>query len=403
MRGPRVAIVHDWLPVFGGAERVLEQILSLFPSADLFSLVDLLSHADRQFLRGKPVRTSFLQKFGWIRRHYRKFLPLMPLAIERFQLREYDLVISSSYAVAKGVITHPDQLHICYCHSPMRYVWDLQEQYLRESNLHRGLRGCLARMVLGRMRRWDVKTHARVHHFIANSQFVRQRIASAYGRDATVIHPPVSVEDFTLGARRGKHYVTASRLVPYKMTHLMVEAFNRMPDLELRIVGDGPEFARLAKSAGPNVRLLGHQPTERLRQELQTAQAFIFAAKEDFGIAPVEAQACGTPVIAYGAGGALETVVDGITGRFFPEQTPESLMTAVRAFERERTCFRPEVIREHARHFSAARFRRELATEIALRWRERFGGELEMADGAGDDDRKPEEEAGCVQRLGASI
>jgi len=303
----------------------------------------------------------------------------MPLAIERFRLQEYDLVISSSYAVAKGIRTHPGQLHVCYCHSPMRYVWDLQEQYLRESGLHRGWRGWLARQVLARMRRWDVKTHPRVHHFIANSHFIRQRIATAYGREAAVIHPPVAVEDFTPGDTRGTHYVTASRLVPYKMIHVIVEAFHRMPNLELRVIGEGPEYARLAAAAQGNVRLLGHQPFARLREELQTARAFVFAAKEDFGIAPVEAQACGTPVIAYGAGGSLETVADGVSGLFFPEQSAESLVATVRVFESSRERFQPRAIREQALRFSPERFRRELLGEVSLRWEEKFGRPFDAA------------------------
>lgn len=379
MAGPRIAIVHDWLPVFGGAERVLEQILAVFPTADVFSLVDLLSPEDRVFLRGKPVRTSFLQRFGWVRRNYRKFLPLMPFAITRFNLSSYDLVLSSSYAVAKGVVTRPRQLHVCYCHSPMRYVWDLQDQYLREAGLDRGIRNWLARGVLHCLRRWDVRSHRRVDFFIANSGFVRQRIARAYRREATVIHPPVDVDRFTLQQEKGAHYVTASRLVSYKMIHLLVQAFNQMPDLRLRVVGDGPEFQRIAAAAGPNVQMLGHQSAANLRAELQSARAFLFAALEDFGIAPVEAQACGTPVIAFGQGGALETVVSGRTGMFFEEQTPASVVRAVRSFEQRRGRFIPENIREHALQFRAVRFRSELFAEVEACSRRKFGRSLHEA------------------------
>jgi glycosyltransferase involved in cell wall biosynthesis len=379
MNGPRIAIVHDWLPVFGGAERVLEQILAVFPTADVFTLVDLLSQQDRVFLRGKSVRTSFLQRFGWVRRNYRKFLPLMPLAITRFNLSRYDLILSSSYAVAKGVVTRPRQLHVCYCHSPMRYVWDLQEQYLREAGLDRGLRGWLARGVLSCMRRWDVRSHRRVDSFIANSQFVRQRIARAYDREATVIHPPVDVEQFTPSSSKGSHYVTASRLVSYKMIHLLVQAFNRMPDLELRVIGEGPEFERISAVAAPNVKMLGHQSAENLRSQLQGARAFVFAALEDFGIAPVEAQACGTPVIAFGQGGALETVVPGETGLFFDEQTPASVVGAVRRFEAQRESFSPETIRRHALQFRAARFRSEFAAEVEACAQKKFNRSLEDA------------------------
>jgi glycosyltransferase involved in cell wall biosynthesis len=357
----RTAIVHDWLVTYAGAERVLEQLLVLYPDADLYSLIDFMPESERAFLGGRPIRTSFLQRIPGVRRGYRRFLPLMPLAIEQFDLSSYDLVLSSSYAVAKGVLTGPDQLHVCYCHSPMRYAWDLQEQYLREAGLDRGIRSWLARYLLHRMRLWDYRTANGVDQFIANSHFVAQRIRKFYRRDAVVIHPPVDTDAFTPGGVRQNFYVTASRLVPYKRMDLVVEAFTHMPHRRLVVIGDGPEASRVSGKAGPNVRLLGRQPQAVLREHLQQARGFVFAAEEDFGIAPVEALACGTPVIAYGKGGALETV-DGLhhqspTGVFFDQQTAAAIEEAVEQFESEEQRFSPIACRESALRFGVDRFR----------------------------------------------
>ena len=358
----RVAIVHDWLVTYAGAERVLEQMLQLYPDADLHSLIDFMPQAERGFLEGRPIRTSFLQWLPGIRRRYRGFLPLMPLAVEQFDLSSYDLVLSSSYAVAKGVVTGADQLHVCYCHSPMRYAWDLQHQYLREAGLDRGVRSWLARYLLHRMRLWDYRTAAGVDDFIANSHFVARRIAKFYRREAAVIYPPVDIETFAPGDGKQDYYVTASRLVPYKRVDLVVEAFTGMPGRRLVVIGDGPEARRVAAKAGPNIELLGQQPLAALRGHLQRARAFVFAAEEDFGIAPVEALACGTPVVAYGKGGALETV-DGPdcaapTGVFFYDQAPLAIQEAVERFERDEGRFSPLACRASALRFSAETFRR---------------------------------------------
>ncbi len=338
----------------------------------MFSLIDLLPPSERVFLKGK-LRTSFLQRWGWVRRNYRSFLPLMPLAIEQFELGEYDLIISSSYAVAKGVITGPGQLHVCYCHSPMRYAWDLQHQYLRESRLDRGLASVFARFLLHYLRQWDVQTSNRVDHFIANSQFIRERIHTIYRRPATVINPPVDVDKFSLCEIKSDYYVAASRLVPYKMIGVIIEAFNRMPERELRVIGDGPQLKEFQRLAGPNVKLLGHQPFEALRRQLQGAAAYVCAALEDFGILPVEAQACGTPVIAYGRGGVRESVVAGSTGLFFYEQTPEAIMQAVANFDRQKESFVPSTIRLNAERFSVRRFRESIQKEIEACWISKYG------------------------------
>jgi glycosyltransferase involved in cell wall biosynthesis len=367
----KVALVHDWLVTYAGAERVLEQMLATFPDADVFSLIDFVPAAERAFLQGRVVHTSFLQRIPGMRRGYRRFLPLMPLAIEQFDLSGYDLVLSSSYAVAKGVLTGPDQLHICLCYSPMRYAWDLQHQYLRETGLDRGVRGALARWVLHRMRMWDVRSSVGVDDFIAISQYIARRIWKAYHREATVIYPPVDVDAFTPGGSREDFYVTASRMVPYKRIDLIVEAFAAMPQRRLIVIGDGPEAARIRARGGPNIQFLGYQPFEVLHDHLRRARAFVFAAEEDFGIAPLEAQACGTPVIAYGKGGVLETI-PGLdcpqpTGVLFREQTSEAICRAVDALEGEMARLTPEACRRNALRFDSARFRREFEQHVQER------------------------------------
>jgi len=369
----KIAIVHDWLVTYAGAERVLEQMLDVYPDADLYSLIDFLPDTERQFLRGKPVGTSFLQHIPGIRRGYRRFLPLMPLAIEQFDLSAYDLVVSSSYAVAKGVLTGPDQPHLCMCYSPARYAWDLQDQYLRETGLDRGVRGMLARWMLHRFRLWDARTANGVDRFIAISQFIARRIWKAYRRQSTVIYPPVDVEGFTPGGTCDDFYVTASRLVPYKRVDLIVEAFAAMPERRLVVIGDGPEARRVRTRAKPNIQFLGQQPFEVLRDHLRGARAFVFAAEEDFGIAPLEAQACGTPVVAYGKGGVRETLFDldspTPTGVLFSEQSAQSIIEAVERFEREGQKISPDACRENALRFAPDRFRREFADVVSETYR----------------------------------
>ena len=352
----KTAIVHDWLVTYGGAERVLEQMLKCFPDADLFSLYDFIPPGERDFILNKKVDTSVLQRLPFAKKKYRSYLPLMPLAIEQFDLSDYDLVISSNYAVAKGVITGPDQLHICMCYSPIRYAWDMMHQYLRESRLTGGPKGWFARYLLHRIRMWDYRTSNGVDEFIAISKYIARRIRKVYRREATVIYPPVDVDAFELCSEKENFYLTTSRMVPYKKIDLIVEAFSSMPDKSLVVIGDGPDFDKVKKKAGGNITLLGYQPFEVLKDHMQRARAFIFAAEEDFGIVPVEAQACGTPVIAYGKGGALETVIDGVTGLFFTEQTPEHLIDAVDRFEQRCGTFEPELIREHALQFSTENF-----------------------------------------------
>ena len=359
----RIAIVHEWLVTYAGSERVLEVMLSLFPHADLFCLLDVMPEPFREWLRGRSVQTSFLQAFPGIRHYYRKMLPLMPFAVEQLDVSGYDVVISNSHAVAKGVITGPDQLHICYCYTPIRYAWDLHHQYLSESDLGKST-SLLARWMLHKCRVWDSRTANGVDHFVAVSHYIARRIQKVYRRESTVIYPGVAVDKFLPSNEKSDYYVTCSRLVPYKKINIIVKAFQKLPDRTLIVIGDGPQLSQLRELAGPNVRVLGFQPHEVLCGYLQRARAFIFAAEEDYGIAPIEAQACGTPVLAYGKGGASETVVDGVTGYHFGQQTPDAICSAIEHFERTSEHFSRSSIRRHALRFSEDRFRREFAALV---------------------------------------
>ena len=362
----KVAIVHDWLVVSGGAEKVLEQMIACFPQADIFSLVDFLK--DRSIVHNKPVKTSFIQRLPHAEKKYRGYLPLMPLAIEQFDLSSYDLILSSSHAVAKGVLVGPDQTHVSYVHSPIRYAWDLQHQYLREARLERGPRSWVARMLLHYLRNWDARSANGVDRIIANSQFVARRIMKSYRRESAVIAPPVDVQAFEVGGEKGDFYLTASRMVPYKRIDMIVEAFASMPERKLVVIGDGPQMDLVRAKATPNVSILGYQTFDVLKDHMQRAKAFVYAAEEDFGIAIVEAQACGTPVIAFGKGGALESVVPlgmpGATGIHFPEQTAGALCDAVDRFEDSPHAFSAQACRKNAERFSAADFRRKFIVEV---------------------------------------
>jgi len=368
----KVAIVHEWFTTLAGSEKVVEQICNLFPQADIFAVIaDPSLVRQTNFLKDRHLYTTFIQHLPRALQSFRTYLPLMPLAIEQLDLSRYDLVISSSHAVSKGVLTGPDQLHISYVHSPIRYAWDLQHQYLRESALH-GIKGWLAKWMLHKMRIWDYRTAAGVDYFVANSKFISRRIKKVYGRGSDVIYPPVDVDAFELCEQKESFYLTASRLVPYKRMDLIVKAFAQMSDKRLVVIGDGPDMPKLRAAATPNIELLGYQEFPVLKSHLQRAKAFVFAAEEDFGITPVEAQACGTPVIAYGKGGALETVVASsdaskATGVFFMEQTVESLTAAVHAFDLHAGEFVPSVCRSNAERFSIKRFRTEFSAYVDKR------------------------------------
>jgi glycosyltransferase involved in cell wall biosynthesis len=363
------ALINDWYYVNGGAEKVIHSLNHIWDDFDHYALIDFLNEADRDFiLNGKKAKVSFIQKLPTAKSNHRKFLQLFPYAIEQFDLSEYDLVLSSSSSIAKGVVTRKNQLHICYCHSPMRYAWNLQEQYLKDLGLNKGLKGIYAKYVLNKIRKWDVSNSDNVTFFIANSIHIAKRIKKIYNRESTVIYPPVDVEYFTLEENKKDYYFTASRMVSYKKTLLIIEAFNELPHLKLVVAGSGPEFNTIKKMAKSNISLIGHIDALELKKQMQEAKAFVFAAEEDFGIAPVEAQACGTPVIAFGKGGAMETVAEGKTGVFFREQTVQSLKDAILYFETQE--FNSKEIREHALQFSKERFEREIKAFVDEKYQE---------------------------------
>ncbi len=352
----RIAVVHDWLVGNAGGERVLSLILDIYPNAELFSLVDFLTEEDRKaILKGRSVTTSFIQHLPFAKRHFRNYLGLFPAAVRGFDLEGYDLIISSSWAFAKGIRKPESATHICYCHTPIRYAWDLKDEYVNGLGL---LKRAAAEALLFYIRRWDRKSSSGVDFFVANSRFVRSRIRRIYSRDARVIYPPVDVNRFRPGGNRDNYYITVSRLVPYKRVDLIIEAFNRLKR-RLLIVGDGPEMERLKSLAGDNIEFLGFKSPQSLVDLLRGARAFVFAAVEDFGIAPVEAMACGTPVIGYARGGLCETVINGINGILFEKRDPDSIAKAVLNFELNEDKFDETLIRKGAERFSPERFRRE--------------------------------------------
>lgn len=363
---------------------MVAEVRQTFPDAALFAIIH-----DPENLRGTPlegafVGTSFVQSLPWAKERYRLYLPLMPIAVEQFDLRPYDLVISSSHTVSKGVLTRADQLHVSYTHTPVRYAWDLYLDYLLESGMSRGIRGALARVVLHYLRLWDVSAANRVDVYLANSSYVARRIQKLYRRPARVIYPPVDVGKYRYDAPREPFFVAVSRFVPYKRLDLIVEAFTRMKK-PLVVIGDGPDRPKIERIAGPNVKLLGYQPDSVVTDHLERARGFVFAADEDFGIAPVEAQAAGCPVIAFGKGGALETVVgwpaSDPTGVFFDAQTLEALEESVRLFEAHGDGFRPQVCRRNAERFGQDRFRSEFLSVLEELWDKFQRGErLEQND-----------------------
>ncbi|MEQ3478795.1 glycosyltransferase family 4 protein [Klebsiella variicola] len=372
MHNLNIGIVADWLVTYAGSEKVIKEFLEVFPESELYSIVDFLSDEDRVNFKGKKATTSFIQKFPFSKVKYQKYLPFMPLAIEQLDVSKHDIILSSSHAVAKGIITGPDQLHISYIHSPIRYAWDLQHQYIKEAGLDKGMKGMVARWLLHKIRLWDCRTSNGVDHFIANSEFISRRIRKVYGRESKVIYPPVDVNRFKLCENKDDYYFTASRMVPYKRMDLIVEAFSQMPDKKLVVIGDGSEMSKIKAKASSNIELLGYQPNSVMQEYMQKAKGFVFAAEEDFGITPVEAQACGTPVIAFGKGGALETVrpygVNKATGVFFYKQEIKSLVNAVQEFEKNIDVFNPQHCRENAIRFSEERFKQEITQFVDQKW-----------------------------------
>lgn len=352
----RVAIVHDWLVTNAGAEKVLKALIEIYKDADIYSLVDFLDDTDREtVLGGRFAKTSFIQKLPFAKKHFRNYFPLFPKAIESFDLSSYDLIISSSWAVAKGVKKHKDQLHISYCYTPIRYAWDLYDEYTKDV---KGVKKIILKLTLRYIRRWDIKTLYRVDHFIADSKFVQERIKRTYNRDSIVIYPPVDTQNFTFSADKEDFYLSASRLVPYKKTKLIVEAFNEMSDKKLFVIGDGEEYEAIKKIAKENIVVLGFCEESILIEYMQRAKAFVYAAVEDFGIVPIEAMACGTPVIALNRGATAETVVEGINGIHFEKQTKEDIANAVYRFEELE--FDLLKISKNAQFYATQRFKDEI-------------------------------------------
>lgn len=375
----KVAIVHDWLVTYAGAEKVLTEMLKVYPEADIFSLVDFFDDKDREKIMGKKSQTTIIQNFPLAKKKYRNYLSFMPYAIEQLDLSAYDLIISSSHAVAKGILTSPHQLHISYIHSPIRYAWDMQHQYLKEANLEKGLKSFFVRKMLKKIRDWDYRTANGVDYFISNSDFIGRRIWKVYRRESTTIYPPVDVNDFDYNQLIEKEdfYLTASRMVPYKKIDLIVEAFSEMPNKKLIVIGTGPDFEKIKSKAAKNVVLMGYQSFEVLKEHMQKAKGFVFAAEEDFGITPVEAQACGTPVIAFGKGGSLETVrglhQENPTGVFFQEQTVNAVKEAINKFEDNIELLKAENCRKHALEFSPEQFKTNLKDFVNEKKLEKWG------------------------------
>lgn len=366
----RIAVVHEWLTSHAGSEKVVEQILRIYPNADLYSLIDFLPADLRGFIQHKPVTTSFIQKLPFARGHFRSYLPLMPLAVEQFDLSTYDLIISSHHAVAKGILTRPDQLHISYVHTPLRYGWELQHQYLQQAGLTHGLKSVITRAILHYLRLWDVASAHRVDCYVANSHYVSRRIEKTYRRSAEVIYPPVDTRRFGKdqpNMLRENFYLVVSRFVPYKRVDLAIAAFNQL-GLPLVIIGDGDSGKALRKMAKPNIRFLGKQPDSVVEAHMQRCKALIFPPEEDFGITPVEAQAAGAPVIAYARGGQAETVVHEQTGLLFPDQTVESLVHSVERLHSSVDQFESAALKENAERFSTERFQRQFKDFVENAW-----------------------------------
>ena len=370
----RVAIVHYWFVRLRGGERVLEVLANMFPQADIFTLV-LDRKALPPSLRSRKITTSFLQKIPGMTRHYKKFLLLFPLALEQFNLDEYDLVISSESGPAKGVLTRPHTCHVCYCHTPLRYVWDMYHQY-RSSAPGGALGRAFYSIVANYVRQWDYVASARVDYYVASSHNAASRIAKYYCREAEVIHPPVNISSFAIGTNAEDFYLVVSPLVAYKRVDLAISACNAMKR-RLIVIGQGEAMRALQQTAGPTITFLGYQPDDVVREHYRRCRAFIFPSEEDIGLTPIEAQACGRPVIAFGCGGALETVIGGLptssfapessTGVFFAEQSAESLADAIRFFESIETHFSPAFIRRNAERFDVSHFKSQMGAFINLK------------------------------------
>lgn len=370
----KIALVHEWLVFYAGGERVFESFTNIWKDADVFALVDFLNDEHRKIiLKGKHAHTTFIQKLPFAEKKFRSYLPLFPLAIERLNFSNYDVIISSSHAVTKGVRKKQNQLHISYCHSPMRYIWDEAETYFEAAKLNRGIKKIIATKILNYLRKWDLKTAKRPDYLLANSNYIAEKLKRIYNRESTVIYPPVDVDKFTCLEQKDDYYFVASRLVPYKRIDLIIEAFAQMPDKRLIVAGTGPELDRLKNKFLVNVEFIGYQDGKALKELMQKARAFVFSAEEDFGIVVVEAMACGTPVIALNKGGTAETVIDGKTGILFNEQTVEDIKNAIKRFEKIEDTFNHKEIAEHTRKFSRQIFEENMKNYVDEKIEQFFG------------------------------
>ncbi len=354
----KIAIIHDWLTTNAGSEKVLKEFLDIYPKADIFSLVDFLNDSDRESILGdRKVHTSFIQNLPFAKTKFRNYIALFPLAIEQFNLSKYDLILSSSHAVAKGVLTYSEQTHISYIHTPIRYAWDLYFRYLEENNLQKGLKATILKYILHKIRIWDYSTANRVDYYITNSNYIAKRVSKIYNKNSTTIYPPVDIEKFILNEEKEDFYITVSRLVPYKKIDLIVEALSQT-NKKLVVIGDGTQMEYIQSIATSNIEILGYQDDSVVLDYMGRAKAFIFAGIEDFGITPVEAMACGTPVIALNQGGLKESIQDGVNGIFFQEQSTKSIIEAINRFEQK--LFKPSIVSKSVLRFSRERFRDEV-------------------------------------------
>lgn len=351
----RVALVHDYLNQYGGAEKVLEAFTEIFPDAPIFTLIHNPKKVQDIF-SNKKIHTSFLQKIPFAKSKHRIFPPLMPLAVEKFDLSDYDLILSDSASFAKGVITKSGAPHICYCHTPTRYIWDDSHKYIKDFSISKIAKFFIP-FFLNYIRLWDREAACRVDKFICNSKFVAERIKKYYKREAEVIYPPVDVNKFGLGGKSDNYFLIVGRMLPYKRFDIAIEAFNEL-EIPLKIIGSGPERKKLKKKAKWNIEFLGEVPNNDLKKYYQSCQALIFPQEEDFGIVALEAMACGRPVIAYKSGGALESIIEGRTGVFFNKQTVSSLMEAVKTFNPQN--FNPREIYQHALKFDKEIFKKKI-------------------------------------------
>jgi glycosyltransferase involved in cell wall biosynthesis len=362
----KIAVVHEWFVNHAGSEKVVEQLLQIFPQAQLFALVDFLPENKRHYLGGRQVKVSFIQRLPFAKKHFRKYFPLFPLAVEGHDLREFDLIISSSHMVSKGVLCRQDQLHISYVHSPCRFAWDLYHQYLQEAGLQRGLSGFMAQYFLHRLRSWDIISLHRVHYFVANSAYIGKRIFHVYRRTSEVVYPPVDTDRFLCQAEKKDYYFAAGRPVPYKKMDIILQAFAEMPDKKLIVSLSGKEEIQIPEAA--NIELLRNSPDEEFTRLMAGARALVFAAEEDFGITMAEALACGTPVLAFKRGGAAEIVADGQSGILFEEQSVSSVKKAVQSFESAGVAWDATQISLSAERFSRERFRQAMLSLVQEKW-----------------------------------